>query len=223
MKKLYYSIILPVRNEAKSLPRLTHEINKVMRRKRYSLILVDDASHDHPLKCTIRLPYHMGKWEAIRAGLSRARGQIIIIMDADLQDDPKEIPRLIKKLQAGYDIVSGWRKTRHDQQYKIMLTKFANLVVSWATGYRFRDFSSPMKVYTKEALDTLPKEGSFLRYSLLLAHLLGIRTAEIPVVHHPRVYGQSKFGLLKYFRIFYDVTLILLLFNGSGRLIYRKS
>jgi glycosyltransferase involved in cell wall biosynthesis len=203
MPKTYYSIVIPMRDEEQSLPQLFDEIEKTFRGLPYEVIAVDDASG---------YATHLGKWEALRVGIDRAKGSIIITMDADLQDDPKELPKLLKKLHEGYDIVSGWREHRQDPLYKIVLTRLANII------YGFNDFSSPMKVYRKKALAQLPKEGTLLRYSLLLAHQLGFRVAEVPVRHRPRMYGRSKFGIIKYVRIFYDLILLSLLFRGSGKL-----
>lgn len=202
MQKLY-SIVLPIRNEAQSLPQLFDEIEQTFRSLPYEIIAVDDASGyaDHP-----------GKWEALRAGINRAKGSVIITMDADLQDDPRQLPKLLKKLDEGYDIVSGWRKNRQDPAYKKVLTRLANII------YGFRDFASPMKVYRRKALEDLPKEGSLLRYSFLFGHKLGFRVTEVPVAHRPRLYGRSKFGVIKYFRIFYDLILLSMLFRGSGKL-----
>lgn len=202
MKNPNYSIILPIRNEEESLPQLFDEIKETFKYKNYEIIAVDDASGFRD---------HLGKWEALRAGISRAKGSVIITIDADLQDDPRELPKLLKKLDEGYDIVSGWRKPRHDPYYKILLTRLANII------YGYHDFSSPMKVYRKEVMAELPKEGSLLRYSYLLGNQLGFRVAEVPVVHRPRTYGKSKFGIVKYFRILYDLLLIRLLFWGSNR------
>ena len=215
MKTPTYSVIVPIRNESESLPQLFDELSVALRGRKYEVIAVDDASGHVD---------HFGKWEALRTGIAYAAGSIIITMDSDLQDDPRELSKLLAKLNDGYDVVSGWRKNRQDPAYKVMLTKFANVIVSRLTGYPFHDFSSPMKVYRKEALEELPKEGSLLRYSYLLSHQLGLRIAEMPVSHRPRLYGQSKFGVVKYFRIFYDLVLIFLLFSGSGRLnAHRKS
>ncbi len=200
---IVYSIILPVRDEDASLPQLFTEIEHTFAGKKYEIVAVDDASG---------YTDHFGKWEALRTGIERAKGSIIITIDSDLQDDPRELPKLLKKLDEGYDIVSGYRMRRHDPQYKIVLTRLANFI------YKFNDFSSPMKVYRKDVLDRLPKEGSLLRYSLLLARQLHLKIVEVPVAHRPRKYGQSKFGIVKYFRIFYDLILISLLFRGSGKL-----
>jgi len=195
-----YSIVLPIRDEDASLPQLFDEIEQAFSGTTYEIIAVDDASG---------LADHGGKWEALRTGIERAKGSVIITMDSDLQDDPKEIQKL---LLPGFDVVSGWRKNRQDPYYKIFLTRLANTI------FGFKDFASPMKVYRREALDKLPKEGNLLRYSFLFARQLGLKTAEVPVVHRARLYGRSKFGIIKYFRILYDMILLSLLFSGSGRI-----
>lgn len=195
-----YSIILPIRNEEESLPQLFDEIEQAFAGKRYEVIAVEDCIGN--------------KWEALRTGIEHAKGNIIITMDADLQDDPREV---IKLLIPGYDIVSGRRCPRRDPVYKIVLTRIANIILG------FHDFASPYKVYTRRALSLLPKEGSFLRYSFLFARKMGLRTLEVPVVHRERLYGKSKFGIVKYFRIFYDLILISLLFRGSGRIAKRHT
>jgi len=235
MKTPTYSVIVPIRNESESLPQLFDELSVALRGRRYEVIAVDDASTDGSLQILrqigkntpslriIHIPKHLGKWAALRTGLAAAKGPVIITMDADLQDDPRELPKLFTKLNQGFDIVSGWRNNRRDRYYKIALTKFANAIITLVTGHRFYDFSSAMKAYRKEALMELPQEGSLLRYSFLLAHKLGLRIVEVPVVHRPRLYGQSKFGIIKYIRILYDLILILLLFSGSGRISHRKS
>ena len=210
MKRPLYSIILPVRNEAQSLPILVREIKSAMGVKPYEIITVDDGSTDGSVG-TISIA-HQGKWTALRTGIAKARGNIIITMDADLQDDPKEILSLLKKLHEGFDVVSGWRKRRRDPLYKIALTSIANAF------YGYHDFASPMKAYRIEALRELPIEGAFLRYSFLFAQKLGMKIVEIPVSHRERIYGKSKFGPIKYFRILYDIILISLIFRGSGKL-----
>lgn len=230
MKMPMYSIILPIRSEAESLPQLFEEISITFINKRCEIIAVDDASTDQSLRTlrhignknpalhVIHLRKHLGKWAALRAGLDAAKGSFIITMDSDLQDDPREINKLLTKLNLGFDVVSSWRNNRRDRYYKVLLTKLANAIMSFITDQRFHDFSSPLKVYRKDALTRLPKEGSMLRYSYLLAHKLGFRIVEVPVAHRPRLYGQSKFGIVKYFRIIYDLILLSLLFRGSGTL-----
>lgn len=230
MKKLYYSIILPIRNEDQSLPQLFDEIEQTFRGKPHEVIAIDDASTDQslqtlrkiaknsPSRRIIHLGEHLGKWAAIRAGIAKAHGDIIVTIDSDLQDDPKEILRLLPVLNRGYDVVSGWRKLRQDDWYKIVISNLGNALISLLARKKFHDLNAPMKVYRRIALMGLPREGSLLRFSLLFAHKLGYQTAEVSVRHRNRRYGKSKFGVIKYFRILYDSLLIFFLFSGSGRI-----
>jgi glycosyltransferase involved in cell wall biosynthesis len=230
MQKPIYSIIIPVRNEAESLPQLCMELSHAMHGKSYEIIAVDDTSTDGSLEALrssskrlsiqiIPMPHHEGKWAALRTGMARARGSVIITMDADLQDDPQQLPKLIAQMNTGkYAVVSGWRKNRQDPAYKTFLTRTANIGISILTRHRFHDFSSPMKLYQKKFLTEIPKEGSMIRYSFLLAYRLGLPITEVPIIHRKRIYGQSKFGVIKYARILYDLVLLSLLFRGSGKL-----
>lgn len=171
---------------------------------------------------TIRFFHHQGKWAAIRAGIKASRGDIIITSDSDLQDNPREAKKLLAKFDKGYDLVSGWRKIRHDPFYKIVISKIGNLLVSILGKKKFQDLNAPFKVYRREVIEAVPKEGSLLRFSMLFAHKMGYKTAEVSINHRPRIYGKSKFGVIKYLRIIYDLVLVFLLFSGSGRLIRRK-
>ncbi|MBI2039462.1 glycosyltransferase family 2 protein [Candidatus Microgenomates bacterium] len=229
MATVVYSWILPAKNEAFSLPQLIKEIRQTMQNKAYEILTINDASTDNSgatLKAlTSQIPQlkilsfksHQGKWAALRAGFEVAKGEIIITCDSDLQDDPKEVNKLLAKFSQGYDLVSGWRKIRHDTFYKVAISRLGNWLASTLTSHRFHDLNSSFKVYQRRVLNYLPKEGSLLRFSLLFAHKLGYKVAEVPVNHRPRLFGKSKFGIIKYLRIIYDLILILLLFSGSGR------
>lgn len=230
MYDVIYSWVLPIRNEALSLPQLLKEIRSAMSGKRFEIIAVDDASTDEtgqvlnrfskkvPQLKLITFASHQGKWAALSAGFKKAKGEIIIASDSDLQDDPGEVKKLLRKLLEGYDVVSGWRKVRNDPLYKVFISNFGNVIVSLITGSVCKDLNSPFKVYRRLALGQIPKQGSFLRFSLLFAKILGFKTAEVPITHRARLYGNSKFGVVKYVRIMYDLILVLLLFSGSGRI-----
>lgn len=229
MAKNYFSWILPVRNEADSLPQLIREIVKVMGQKKFEILAINDGSVDHTLTTLtsltshipqlniINLASHQGKWTALMAGFRKASGQIIITSDSDLQDDPKELPKLLKLINS-HDLVSGLRSVRLDPLYKVIISRLGNLLASILSGHQFKDLNAPFKVYRRETLDKLPLHGSLIRFSLLFAKNLGYKVVEIPIKHRPRIYGQSKFGIVKYLRILYDLVLVLLLFQGSGRL-----
>lgn len=224
-----YSLLLPVRNEDESLKLLFDQIHTAMKGKSYEVIAVDDASEDttlsnlreigkfyKPLK-VVHFKKHQGKWGALEAGYGISKGKFIITMDSDLQDDPSEISNLLEKLGEGYDVVSGWRKNRKDPYYKVLISKIGNSFVSAVYGYKFYDLNSPFKVYRRDVFESLPKTGSLLRFSVLFAKNLGFKVAEVPVDHRARIHGKSKFGIVKYARIIYDLILVMLLFSGSGR------
>lgn len=230
---LDYSWIIPIRNESQSLNQLFLEISQVMRRDSFEIIAVDDASEDNTLTTLksltsqipqlklIHLKSHQGKWAALSLGIKASEGNFIITIDSDLQDNPQEVRKLLAKLKQGYDLVSGWRKVRFDPIYKVLISKVGNFLVSALTKRTFHDLNSPFKVYRREVLENLPKQGSLLRFSMLFTDRLGYKITEVNIKHRPRLYGKSKFGIIKYVRILYDLILTLLLFSGSGR-IYKK-
>lgn len=230
MKRPLYSWVFPCYNEAASLPQLVAEIARTMAGVRYEIIAVDDGSRDTTSKVLqsaaartpplriVSLPTHQGKWAALATGIARARADRVITLDSDLQDDPGEVNKLLKKLDDGYDVVSGWRKPRRDAWYKVWISHFGNRAISLLTGKQLHDLNAPLKAYRRSVLTQLPKEGPLLRFSLLFAHSFGFRVVEVPIRHRPRKFGVSKFGLVKYVRILYDLCLVLLLFSGSGRI-----
>lgn len=225
-----YSWIIPVKNEALSLPQLIAEISQAMKGKDFEIIAINDASTDSsfttltslttltPQLKLISFKFQQGKWAALRAGFEAAKGQIIITLDSDLQDDPNELPKLLKKLEQGYGLVSGWRKERFDPYYKVFISKLGNWLLSTLTGKQFKDLNSSFKIYKRPILDQIPKQGSLIRFSMLFADRLGYKVFEVPIKHRPRLHGKSKFGIVKYLRIIYDLILVLLLFSGSGRI-----
>lgn len=226
-----YSWILPVKNEDQSLPQLITEIGRAMKKRSgWEIIAVNDASEDlSPITLTyltsltpqlklVNFRTSQGKWAALRAGFELSRGRIIITSDSDLQDDPSEVSKLLTKINHGFDLASGWRKIRYDSAYKTWISRLGNQLAAFLSGQPFLDLNSSFKAYRREVLDEIPKHGSLLRFSLLFAKKLGFKVCEVPVNHRPRMYGKSKFGLVKYLRIIYDLILVVLLFTGSGRL-----
>lgn len=171
------------------------------------IILVDDGSRDntwevmerlaqdHVRVVAIRLRRNFGKAAALMAGVERASGDILVTMDADLQDDPVELPRFIAKINEGYDIVSGWKKERHDPLSKTLPSAFFNRVTSVVSGLRIHDFNCGYKAYNQELFDSVRLYGDLHRFVPVLAHSLGFRVAEIAVQHHPRQFGRSKYGI----------------------------
>lgn len=219
------SIVIPSFNEEESLPELlawtTQSINKL--NLNYEIIIIDDGSRDNTpavlrnlkkeyasLKAII-FRKNYGKSAALSEGFNLAKGKIIITMDADLQDDPNEIPEMIKKLNDGYDLVSGWKKKRHDSISKKLPSKLFNFVTSKLAGIKLHDFNCGLKAYKREVIETIQVYGEMHRFLPVLAHWQGFKVGEIPVKHHPRVYGNTKFGIRRFFNGFLDLITVLFL------------
>lgn len=218
------SIIVPVFEEHESLPILTDRILDVALHHDFGLhelIFVDDGSRDsswsvmkdlaatRPKVTAIKLRRNFGKATALNVGIEAASGDVIVTMDADLQDDPAELPRLIAKMQSGYDLVSGWRERRHDPLSKTWPSWLYNKVTSLLSGIQLHDFNCGYKAYRREVFDSVDLYGEMHRYVPVLAHSLGFKVGEIPVEHHPRRYGQSKYGLKRFMRGFIDLLTVL--------------
>ncbi|MCX6153823.1 MAG: glycosyltransferase family 2 protein [Candidatus Kapabacteria bacterium] len=218
------SVVIPLLNEEESLPELAlqleAQLNKVAQ-NRWEVIFIDDGStdgsfailkqiHDRNKKFkVIRFRRNFGKSAALAVGFEQARGVLIITMDADLQDDPSEIPNLIAKLKEGYDLVSGWKKVRKDPLGKVLPSKFFNFVTSLASGIKLHDFNCGLKGYRKDVVKSLQVYGEMHRYLPALAHQMGFRVTELPVKHHERKFGKSKFGFSRFFKGFLDLLTVM--------------
>lgn len=219
------SIIIPILNERDNLPELYQQLTLVLTQlhRTYEIILVDDGSTDGSVELChkfaelnrhivfIELRRHFGKATALQAGFQVATGAVIITMDGDLQDDVKEIPRFLEALESGYDLVSGWKQKRHDPLSKTVPSKLFNLVTSFVTGIPLRDFNCGFKAYHREVIDRLDLYGELHRYIPVLAHAKGFRIGEIPVYHHPRRHGKSKYSFERFLRGAFDLLTILFL------------
>jgi glycosyltransferase involved in cell wall biosynthesis len=220
----YVSIVIPLLNEEESLRELFSHIRETMRRinKRYEVIFVDDGSIDNSFKVlailhaehpdnikVIRFRRNFGKSAALSAGFKEAKGDFVITMDADLQDDPKEIPLLIEALGDSCDLVSGWKKKRHDSAIFTWPSRIANSITSKLTGLRIHDLNCGLKVYRNEVVKELKIYGDLYRYIPILVHQAGFRVGEKVVQHHPRKYGTSKYTIGKFYRGFLDLLTIL--------------
>ncbi|MDZ4745984.1 MAG: glycosyltransferase family 2 protein, partial [bacterium] len=203
------SVVIPLLNEEESLPELARRLEQILERaspKGYDVIFIDDGSTDHSYDVlrdiharnhrfkAIRFRRNYGKSAALAVGFAEAKGDIIITMDADLQDDPSEIPSLIAKLSEGFDLVSGWKRKRHDPWHKTLPSKLFNTVTSMMSGIKLHDFNCGLKAYRREVVENVQVYGEMHRYIPALAHWEGFRVTEIPVLHHARKYGVSKFG-----------------------------
>ena len=217
------SVVIPLLNEQDSLKELTEKIAEQFNtlKKKYEILFIDDGSTDNSFKVMlklketypairiIKLRRNFGKSVALSEGFKRARGEFVITMDADLQDDPAEIPNLIKKLDSGYDLVSGWKKVRHDPIGKTIPSKLFNLTTRRLTGIKIHDFNCGLKAYRKEVIKAIPVYGELHRYLPVLAHWQGFGVGEIEVKHHARKFGVSKFGLRRVFSGFFDLLTVL--------------
>jgi glycosyltransferase involved in cell wall biosynthesis len=216
------SIVIPLYNEEQSLRELYEHIRDAqIRSGRLEIIFVDDGSTDgsvrvlHELRNRdrrvkiIRFRRNYGKSAALSVGFAHAEGDIIVTMDADLQDDPGEIPNLIREVKKGYDLVSGWKKKRRDPLTKTIPSRFFNFITSFFTGIKIHDFNCGLKAYRKDVAKEVKIYGELHRYIPVLVHWLGYKVGEIPVVHNPRKYGRSKYGMVRFWRGFLDLLTVL--------------
>ena len=206
---IFVSIVIPLMNEEESLVELHQQLLETLTSlgKTYEIIFVDDGSTDKSFEIlsdlhesddcveVIRFRRNFGKAAALQAGITDATGEIIVTMDADLQDSPKEIPRFLAELDSGLDIVSGWKKMRYDPLHKTAPSKLFNWVTSWVSGIDIHDFNCGFKAYRREVFDHIKLYGELHRYIPVLAGWKGFRVGEIVVEHHPRTSGQSKYGI----------------------------
>ena len=225
------SIVIPLLNEADSLRPLMQSIQETMAiyGRSYEAIFIDDGSTDgsmralealhaaHPEVKVIQFRRNFGKAAAYSAAFQRAAGRFIITMDADLQDDPAEIPHLIAKLDEGYDLVSGWKKKRFDPLGKTLPSKFFNWVTGRVSGIPIHDFNCGLKAYRREVTGDIKIYGELHRYIPVLAHLEGYRVGEIPVQHHPRQFGVTKYGWGRMLKGFLDLLTVMYLGRYMGR------
>ena len=217
------SIVVPFLNEQDSLQELVERIydNVLPLKVKFELIFIDDGSTDdslnrlleskkkHPEIKIVRFRKNFGKSIALSEGFDRAKGKIVITMDADLQDDPAEIPNLLKKLDDGFDLVSGWKKKRHDPITKKIPSKLFNFTTRLLTGIKIHDFNCGLKAYRHEVIKAIPVYGELHRYLPVLAHWQGFRVGEIPVKHHARRFGHTKFGARRFLSGFFDLITVL--------------
>ena len=223
------TVVVPAYNEARSLPELLAETGDALQGIPWEAVVVDDGSTDstwnvlldlrneYPLTA-LRLGRNQGKAAALAAGFSRARGSYVATLDADLQDDPAEIPAMIELMEEqGLDLVSGWKRKRRDPVTKTLPSKLFNLTVRLTTGIRLHDFNCGLKVYRSAAAKSLRLYGEMHRYTPVIAAQLGFRLGEKPVHHRPRRYGSTKYGMARFFRGYADLITVLFLHRYSLR------
>lgn len=217
------SILIPVLNEEATLRPLHEALQATLTGESYEIIFIDDGSTDRsrlilaelaladPRVRVISFARNFGKSQALATGFRESRGAIVITLDADLQDDPTEIPKLIAGIDRGYDLVSGWKYHRQDPLDKIVPSRCFNWLTARLTGIRLHDFNCGFKAYRRHVVDQLQIYGELHRFIPALAYWQGFRVAEVPVQHHPRRFGVSKFGAGRFLAGFFDLFTVLFL------------
>jgi len=229
---MFLSLIIPVYNEEENLPVLFDAVTKVMTllKKPWEVIFVNDGSTDQSLEVlrglakkdqhvrVIVFRRNFGQTAAISAGIDHAKGDVVILLDADLQNDPADIPMLLSKLEEGYDVVSGWRKDRKDNAITRNLpSMMANGLISWVTGVHLHDYGCTLKAYRREVLDEFRLYGETHRFIPVFAHSVGARIAELPVHHHPRLHGKAKYGLERTMKVVLDLFTVKFLLSYGNK------
>jgi glycosyltransferase involved in cell wall biosynthesis len=237
------SVVVPVHNEEATLGRLYEELSAALDplQRPWEVVFVDDGSTDGSFAAltrlhagesnvrVVRLRRNFGKSTALAAGFAHVAGEIVVTIDADLQDDAAEIPALLAKLDEGFDLVSGWKTRRRDPFSRRVLSRIFNSVASRLSGVRLHDMNCGLKAYRAEVVQGLRIYGELHRFIPVLAHYRGYRIAELPVHHRPRAYGRSRYGVERYLRGFLDLLTVsfigryrqrpLHLFGGLGLLL----
>ncbi len=229
------SIVIPIFNEEENIQILYSELNKILEelKKDYEIIFVDDGSNDRSFEILekihnedknvkiIKFRKNFGQTAAISAGFEKAKGEVVITMDADLQNDPNDIPCLLEKISEGYDVVSGWRKGRKDPLLRKKIpSKISNFLTRKLTGVNIHDFGCTLKAYKKEVLTDLELYGEMHRYIPAIVAWKGFRLSEIEVKHLPRKFGKSKYGIWRIMKGFLDLLVVVFWQKYSTRPIH---
>ncbi|MDH5751039.1 MAG: glycosyltransferase family 2 protein [Deltaproteobacteria bacterium] len=226
---MHLSFVIPVYNEEESLRQLTAGILEHSRKHRVEILFVDDGSTDgslgvirelakkHTQVRYIAFRRNFGKSAALDAGFREVTGEVVFTMDADLQDDPAEIPAFLERLAQGADMVSGWKKKRHDPITKTLPSKVFNYMIRRMSGINLHDFNCGFKAYRREVVAELRVYGEMHRFLPVLAGSRGFSVVEIPVQHHARAYGRSKFGIERIMRGFFDMFTVFFLTGYLAR------
>jgi glycosyltransferase involved in cell wall biosynthesis len=226
------SIVVPIYNEEENISALYDKVTSALAASglKYELILVDDGSRDKsfsllkmvaakdPRVKVIRFRRNFGQTAAMAAGFNAAAGDVVVPMDGDLQNDPADIPLLMDKINEGFDVVSGWRKERQDTFINRKLpSMLANGIISMLTGVHLHDYGCTLKAYRREVLDGINLYGEMHRFVPALASQVGAKVAELPVRHHPRLHGTSKYGISRTLRVILDLMTVTFLLSYSTK------
>jgi glycosyltransferase involved in cell wall biosynthesis len=236
MTNIQLSIILPIYNEVESIPHLLEELTPSLEAtgRPFEIICIDDGSQDGSFEelkklraqdervRVVRFRRNYGQTAAFAAGFNRAQGEIVLTMDADLQNDPADIPKLLAKLDEGYDIVSGWRVKRWREGFWSVLTRkvpsrIANWLISTSTGVSLHDYGCALKAYRREVIKNINLYGDLHRFIPAIASYIGVSVAEVPVNYRSRQFGRSKYGLGRIIRVLLDLLTVRFLLSYSTR------
>lgn len=229
------SVVVPVFNEEESLPRLMATLTSVLGALPYpyEIILVNDGSTDkslevmrefgatHPKVKVVDFRRNYGQTAALMAGIDHASNDVVVMIDADLQNDPTDIPRLLARLDEGYDVVSGWRKDRKDAQIRRnWVSRVANRLISRVSGVKLNDYGCTLKAYRRSVVSDIRLYGEMHRFIPIYAQWQGARITELPVAHHAREFGSSKYGLERIFKVLLDLLVVVFLRRFFSKPIY---
>jgi glycosyltransferase involved in cell wall biosynthesis len=226
------SVLVPVYNEIDSLPELTARLEDVLARLGHvwEVVFVDDGSADgsgaaldeiaarEPRFKVVHLRRNFGQTAALMAAVEYSRGEVVVMMDADLQNDPADIVRLVSKLDEGYDVISGWRVDRRDKEWgRQWPSRLANRLISWLSGVRLHDYGCTLKAYRRWTIEHVRLYGEMHRYIPIYASWQGAKVLEVPVTHYPRRHGKSKYGISRVTRVLLDLLVIFFLDRALDR------
>lgn len=235
MRKPYFSVIIPVFNEEENILPLFNKLQKTLLplKKKWEVIFVNDGSIDEsdvilsrlkkefPNIRIITFTRNFGQTAAFSAGIESSRGEILITMDGDLQNDPFDIPMMLLTMKnEKADVVCGWRKKRHDPILRTIVSKFANTIINTSMHSRIHDLGCSLRVYKKEAISKIQLYGEMHRFIPILAGNLGVKVIEVPVSHHPRKFGKSKYGMIRTLKVLLDLVTVKYLTGYQTKPIY---
>jgi glycosyltransferase involved in cell wall biosynthesis len=223
----HVSVVIPVHNEQDDVAELTRSLREVLTQP-HEIIFIDDGSTDATWQRLLalhkpgsvrllRFRRNFGKTAALSAGFAAAQGALVITMDGDLQDDPKEIPRFLREIEQGADLVVGWKKRRHDPWHKVAASRLFNFVVARSTGLALHDVNCGFKACRREVVRDIRIYGEMHRFIPVLAAAKGYRVTEIEVAHHPRIHGRSKYGVERLLKGFLDLVTVQLVTRFGDR------
>ncbi|HKW72201.1 MAG TPA: glycosyltransferase family 2 protein [Candidatus Dormibacteraeota bacterium] len=230
----YISVIVLVFNEVDSVEPLHRELLSVLEGlgATFEVLYIDDGSSDGSTEKlgqiaardgrvrVVKFRRNFGQTAAVQAGIDHSRGDLLVFMDGDMQNDPHDIPHLLEKIDEGYDVVSGWRRDRHDDATRVIPSQIANWIIARVTGVHLSDFGCTLKAYRREVISDVKLYGEMHRFIPVYAAMIGARITELPVNHRPRTYGKSKYSLSRTSRVMLDLITVKLLGSYSTKPMY---